>query len=95
MMDTVLNVGLTDDVIPGLVARGGERFAWDCYRRLVQMYGKTVLGVDGELFDKALSEARREAGVSPSGSRGSPCAPALLSSVAGYVCTIVLRPRTL
>jgi len=63
MMDTVLNVGLTDDVIPGLVARGGERFAWDCYRRLVQMYGKTVLGVDGDLFDKALSEARREAGV--------------------------------
>jgi pyruvate,orthophosphate dikinase len=63
MMETVLNVGLTDAVIPGLVARGGERFAWDCYRRLVQMYGRTVLGVDGELFEVALVAARREAGV--------------------------------
>jgi pyruvate, orthophosphate dikinase len=64
MMETVLNVGITDEVIPGLVARGGERFAWDCYRRLVQMYGRTVLGVDGELFDVALFAARRDAGVS-------------------------------
>jgi len=63
MMETVLNVGITDEVIPGLVARGGERFAWDCYRRLVQMYGRTVLGVDGELFDAALSAARQDAGV--------------------------------
>ncbi|NMM23382.1 MAG: pyruvate, phosphate dikinase [Phycicoccus sp.] len=63
MMETVLNVGLTDAVIPGLIARGGERFAWDCYRRLVQMYGRTVLGVDGELFEVALVAARREAGV--------------------------------
>ena len=63
MMETVRNVGLTDAVIPGLAARGGQRFAWDCYRRLVQMYGRTVLGVDGELFDAALSAARRDAGV--------------------------------
>ena len=63
MMETVLNVGLTDAVIPGLVARGGERFAWDCYRRLVQMYGRTVLGVDGKLFEVALVAARRDAGV--------------------------------
>jgi len=63
MMETVLNVGLTDAVIPGLIARGGERFAWDCYRRLVQMYGRTVLGVDGELFEVALVAARRDAGV--------------------------------
>jgi pyruvate,orthophosphate dikinase len=63
MMETVLNVGLTDAVIPGLIARGGERFAWDCYRRLVQMYGRTVLGVDGELFEAALVAARHEAGV--------------------------------
>ena len=63
MMETVLNVGLTDAVIPGLIARGGERFAWDCYRRLVQMYGRTVLGVDGERFEVALVAARREAGV--------------------------------
>ena len=46
MMETILNVGLTDDTLPGLAARGGDRFAWDCYRRLVQMYGRTVLGID-------------------------------------------------
>src|SRR5450631_519415 len=62
MMETVLNVGITDEVIPGLAARGGERFAWDCYRRLVQMYGRTVLGVDGDFFEAALSAARRDAG---------------------------------
>src|ERR1035437_8350608 len=62
MMETGLNVGRTDAVIPGLVARGGERFAWDCYRRLVQMYGRTVLGVDGDFFEAALSAARRDAG---------------------------------
>ena len=62
MMDTVLNVGLVDDVVPGLVRRGGERFAWDCYRRLVHMYGHTVLGVDDALFEARLGEARRESG---------------------------------
>ncbi|MBB5791931.1 pyruvate, phosphate dikinase [Jiangella mangrovi] len=61
MMDTVLNVGLTDTSVEGLAAvAGDERFAWDSYRRLIQMFGKTVLGVDGEHFDKAL-EARKHA----------------------------------
>ena len=62
MMDTVLNVGLVDDVVPGLVRRGGERFAWDCYRRLVHMYGHTVLGLDEAVFEDRLGEARRESG---------------------------------
>src|SRR5262245_21369069 len=43
MMETVLDVGVTDATVEGLEARGGARFAWDCYRRLVQMYGRTVL----------------------------------------------------
>ncbi len=63
MMETVLNVGITDATIGGLGRRGGERFAWDCYRRLVQMYGRTVLGVDPELFEDLLVAARTTAGV--------------------------------
>jgi pyruvate,orthophosphate dikinase len=63
MMDTVLNVGLTDETVEGLSRRSGERFAWDCYRRLVQMFGRTVMGVDGARFEEALSEARDRAGV--------------------------------
>ncbi|MER5882346.1 pyruvate, phosphate dikinase [Streptomyces sp. NPDC001941] len=59
MMDTVLNIGLSDASVPGLAAQSGnERFAWDSYRRLIQMFGKTVLGVDGELFEEALDEAK-------------------------------------
>ncbi|MEQ7125056.1 pyruvate, phosphate dikinase [Actinopolymorpha sp. B11F2] len=61
MMDTVLNIGLTDDSVHGLAARAhDERFAWDSYRRLVQMYGKTVLGIDGARFDAALDKAKSE-----------------------------------
>ena len=58
MMETVLNVGLTDRTLPGLAGRGGWRFAWDCYRRLIQMYGHTVLGVDAGAFDDLLAAAR-------------------------------------
>jgi len=48
MMDTVLNIGLNDDTVKGLAARMGERSAWDCYRRFVQMYGDVVLGLKPE-----------------------------------------------
>ena len=67
MMETILNVGLTDDTLPGLAARGGDRFAWDCYRRLVQMYGRTVLGIDAALFERALARARHEHDVADDG----------------------------
>ncbi len=63
MMETVLDVGLTDASVEGLARRGGLRFAWDCYRRLVQMYGRTVLGVDGALFEDRLARERADAGV--------------------------------
>jgi pyruvate, orthophosphate dikinase len=63
MMETVLNVGLNDESVQGLAAQSGsERFAWDSYRRLIQMFGKTVLGIDGERFDDALDEVKREQG---------------------------------
>ncbi|MBT2676202.1 pyruvate, phosphate dikinase [Streptomyces sp. ISL-14] len=59
MMDTVLNIGLSDKSVKGLADQAGdERFAWDSYRRLIQMFGKTVLGVDGELFEEALDKAK-------------------------------------
>ncbi|ABK52574.1 pyruvate phosphate dikinase [Acidothermus cellulolyticus 11B] len=63
MMDTVLNIGLNDASVNGLAKQGGnERFAWDSYRRLLSMFGKTVLGVDGELFEHALDEAKKAKG---------------------------------
>ncbi|GGY12435.1 pyruvate, phosphate dikinase [Streptomyces djakartensis] len=59
MMDTVLNIGLSDKSVQGLAKQAGDdRFAWDSYRRLIQMFGKTVLGVDGELFEDALEAAK-------------------------------------
>jgi pyruvate,orthophosphate dikinase len=63
MMETVLNVGLNDDSVQGLAAQAGdERFAWDSYRRLLQMFGKTVLGVDGEHFEGAIEAAKEAKG---------------------------------
>jgi pyruvate, orthophosphate dikinase len=60
MMDTVLNIGLSDDSVHGLAAQSGdERFAWDSYRRLIQMFGDTVLGMDGEVFSEAMEEAKQ------------------------------------
>ena len=63
MMDTVLNIGLNDASVQGLVTQSGsERFAWDSYRRLVQMFGKTVLGVEGQPFEHALDQAKKAKG---------------------------------
>jgi pyruvate,orthophosphate dikinase len=64
MMDTVLNIGLSDESVQGLAKQAGnERFAWDAYRRLLQMFGKTVLDVDGEHFEHAIDEAKKAKGV--------------------------------
>ena len=63
MMETVLNVGLNDASVRGLAEfSGDERFAWDSYRRLIQMFGKTVLGIDGDLFADALDACKADAG---------------------------------
>ncbi|MEN3310368.1 MAG: pyruvate, orthophosphate dikinase [Micromonosporaceae bacterium] len=61
MMETVLNVGLTDESVQGLAAQAGgnERFAWDSYRRLIQMFGKTVCDVPGHAFEEAIDDAKR------------------------------------
>jgi len=64
MMDTVLNLGLNDRSVGGLAAQtSDERFAYDSYRRFVSMYGRIVLGIDAELFDKPFEEAKAAAGV--------------------------------
>jgi pyruvate,orthophosphate dikinase len=65
MLDTVLNLGLNDETVLGLAARSDdERFAWDSYRRFVQMYGNVVIGIPGERFEQAIAAAKTERGVS-------------------------------
>ena len=65
MMETVLNVGLNDASVRGLAAiSGDERFAWDSYRRLIAMFGKTVLGIDDALFVEPMDSMKRTRGVS-------------------------------
>src|SRR6185369_1573419 len=64
MMDTILNVGLDDESVEGLATTtGNRRFAYDSYRRLIQMYGDTVDGVDGHKFEQELSALKGERGV--------------------------------
>jgi len=64
MMDTVLNIGLNDASVLGLAeASGSDRFAWDSYRRLIQMFGKTVLDIEGDQFADALDKAKAANGV--------------------------------
>src|SRR5580658_3481755 len=64
MMDTVLNLGLNDITVEGLAREAGDaRFAWDSYRRFIQMYGSVVLGVDHHHFEEIIEHAKRETGV--------------------------------
>jgi pyruvate,orthophosphate dikinase len=63
MMETVLNIGLSDASVHGLAKQASnERFAWDSYRRLIQMFGKTVLGIEGYEFEQALDAAKQAKG---------------------------------
>ena len=63
MMDTILNLGLNDETVEGFAnTTGDRRFALDSYRRFIQLFGKVALRVEGDLFEKALEEAKRQAG---------------------------------
>jgi pyruvate, orthophosphate dikinase len=65
MMDSILNLGLNDDAVVGLArATGNERFANDSYRRLIQMYGEVVDGIDGHRFEQALTDLKKSRGAS-------------------------------
>jgi len=82
MMDTILNLGLNDASVGGLAATtGDERFAWDAYRRLVQMYGRIVLRIDGRKFDEVLEAAKAK---TPGGRDTDLTADMLRSVVAAY-----------
>ena len=62
MMDTVLNLGLNDETVQGLIKRtNNERFAYDSYRRFVQMYGNVVMGIDGADFEAMIEKKKEEA----------------------------------
>ncbi|MEA2364064.1 MAG: pyruvate, orthophosphate dikinase [Thermoleophilaceae bacterium] len=64
MMDTVLNLGLNDESVEGLArATDNERFAWDSYRRFVQMFGNVCRGIPGERYEDLIKESKSEAGV--------------------------------
>ncbi len=64
MMDTILNLGLNDEAVEGLAAdTGNARFAYDSYRRLIQMYGEVVMGIDAQRFEQALSDLKGARGV--------------------------------
>ena len=64
MMDTILNLGLNDDAVEGLAAQSGdERFAWDCYRRFIEMFGNVAMYIPHRLFDVVLHRERENAGV--------------------------------
>jgi pyruvate,orthophosphate dikinase len=64
MMDTILNLGISDESVVALAEEfGNERFAWDCYRRFIQMYGEVVEGVPQHLYEDALSSLKAERGV--------------------------------
>ncbi len=63
MMDTILNLGLNDESVEGLAREADPRFAYDCYRRLIQMFGHVVLGMNDEVFEDVLDDHKRRAQV--------------------------------
>ncbi len=64
MMDTVLNLGINDETVHGLIKMSGnERFAWDCYRRFIQMYSDVVMGADSDELEEELEKMKKKKGV--------------------------------
>jgi pyruvate,orthophosphate dikinase len=86
MMETVLNIGMSDASVAGLTEFSqDERFAWDSYRRLIQMFGKTVLGIEGHFFEHAIDQAKKDAGVATDVELGVPELQALVATYKGIV----------
>ena len=90
MMDTILNLGLNDDAIQGLIAKSkNKRFAYDAYRRFVQMFGNVVLNVDHDEFEHLLEEKKKAKGVTLDTELEAPDLAALVREFKG-----VVRQRT-
>ena len=88
MMETVLNIGLNDESVEGLAqAADDPRFAWDAYRRLLQMFGKTVLDIHGEEFESRLDAAKDAAGVATD----VELSPAQLKQLVGEFKDVIAR----
>ena len=93
MMDTVLNLGLNDETVLGLAASSGDdRFAWDSYRRFIQMYSDVVLGVDHHLFEDALEIAKEDNGFYADVEMGSEHWQALVAEYKAIVQTALGEP---
>ncbi|MBA4046842.1 MAG: pyruvate, phosphate dikinase [Erythrobacter sp.] len=93
MMDTVLNLGLNDATVEGLAASSGDaRFAWDSYRRFIQMYSDVVLGLDHGLFEEALEIAKEDKGFYNDTEMTSEDWQALVSEYKGIVADELSRP---
>ncbi len=63
MMDTILNLGLNEEIVSGLIKNADPRFVYDSYRRLIQMYGDVVMGVEHEDFEEIIQETKNKKGV--------------------------------
>ena len=88
MMDTVLNLGLNDATVQGLATSSGDaRFAWDSYRRFIQMYSDVVLGIDHHLFEDALEIAKEDNGFYADVEMGSEHWQALVAEYKGIVAS--------
>ncbi len=88
MMDTVLNLGLNDTSINGLIAQtGNERFAWDSYRRFIQMFSKVVLNAEGDLFENAINKMKLDRGASSDTELSADDLKALVGIFKGIVAT--------
>jgi pyruvate,orthophosphate dikinase len=86
MMDTVLNLGLNDATVEGLAARCGDpRFAYDCYRRFIQMFGNVVLQIGHHAFDRILGARRKKAGVKYDHELGVADLKALIAAYVGLI----------
>jgi pyruvate,orthophosphate dikinase len=93
MMDTVLNLGLNDSSVKGLATvTGNERFAYDSYRRFISMYGRIVLGIDGEVFEHPLDEAKAKVGAKSDADLGVAALKKLCAQYLAAVKKVTKKP---
>ncbi|MGH7397744.1 MAG: pyruvate, phosphate dikinase, partial [Candidatus Rokuibacteriota bacterium] len=93
MMDTVLNLGLNDQTVLGLARRTrNERFAWDCYRRFITLFGDVVLAIDRRAFDTLLDAAKERAGAKTDADLPADALKGLVAELEGVVQQKTGRP---